>query len=379
MLKKKNKFSVNRATFVIMVILTIICLVGYCLCSYWINTDNIQALQDSFFDSLRNDYPGFDDWFRKKGSQDAFLQYENNKIIGFLYLKVEEQIVDDVMPKIYADRILKIGTFKIEAHGTKMGEQFIKIIMDYAANENVDVCYVTIFAKHDSLINLVQQFGFELYGTKGENEYRENVYLKQMKKITGDINKDFPLVNADTAKKYLLSIYPQYHSVMFPDSILTTENKKIITDVSYTNSIHKIYVCTMEQVERLKYGDIVVLYRTAESGRSAEYSAVATSICVVEDVKRQSEFDSFEDFYKYASKYSVFDKQDLRYWYNRGGCKAIKMTYNAAFKKRIVRRDLIEKIGLEREQYWGFFELTDKQFKEIAQSGGINKRLLVEN
>ena len=44
----------------------------------------------------------------------------------------------------------------------------------------------------------------------------------------------------------------------------------------------------MEQVDNLKYGDIVVLYRTAENGRSAEYSAVATSICVVEDVKEQN-------------------------------------------------------------------------------------------
>ena len=40
-------------------------------------------LQDPFFQSLRNDYPGFDDWFRGKSSQDAFVQYENNKIIGF--------------------------------------------------------------------------------------------------------------------------------------------------------------------------------------------------------------------------------------------------------------------------------------------------------
>ena len=43
-------------------------------------------LQDSFFQSLRDDYPGFDDWFRRKSDQDAFVQYENNKIIGFLYL-----------------------------------------------------------------------------------------------------------------------------------------------------------------------------------------------------------------------------------------------------------------------------------------------------
>ena len=300
-------------------------------------------LQDPFFQSLRDDYLGFDDWFRKKSKQDAFVQYENNRLIGFLYLKIEEQVVDDIFPKLYADKILKVGTFKIEAHGTKMGEQFIKVIMDYAGNENVDVCYVTIYEKHNSLIKLVQQFGFELYGTKGDDRHRENVYVKQMNKITGDINKDFPLIDINRAKKYLLSIYPRYHSVMFPD------------------------------------GDIVVLYRTGENGKSAEYSSVATSICVVEDVKRQEEFDSFQDFYKYASKYSVFDEKDLRYWYNKGGCKAIKMTYNAALKKRIVRHVLIEKVGLKRDQYWGFFELTNAQFCNIAHLGKINKILLERN
>lgn len=329
-------------------------------------------LKDPFFQSLRDDYPGFDEWFKEKKDQDAFVQYEGSQIIGFLYLKVESQIVDDVIPNICADKILKVGTFKINAHGTKMGEQFVKIIMDYAINEKVDVCYVTIFEKHESLIRLVQQFGFEYHGVKGYDDRQEKVYVKKMNYMTGNINKDFPAINMESAKKYILSIYPKYHSIMFPDSILTTENKNIITDVSYTNSIHKIYVCTMEQVENLKYGDIVVLYRTAEYGRSAEYSAVATSVCVIEDVKKQNEFASFDEFYKYASKYSVFDEADLHYWYNRGGCKAIKMTYNAALKKRIVRHELIEEIGLGREQYWGFFELTDEQFCRIVRRGGID-------
>ena len=328
-------------------------------------------LDDIFFDSLKNDYPGFGDWFKRKSEQYAFVQYDNNKIIGFLYLKVEEKSVDDVEPKIYADRVLKVGTFKIDAHGTKMGEQFIKIITDYALSQNADVCYVTIYERHSPLISLVQQFGFELYGTKGNGINKENVYLKRMKKITGNINMDFPFVDIRKFKKYLLSIYPKYHSIMFPDSILTTENKNIITDVSYTNSIHKVYVCTMEAVENLRYGDIVVIYRTAEPGKSAEYSAVSTSVCVIEEVKLQNEFESFDDFYNYASKYSVFEKDDLRNWYNKGGCKAIKMTYNAALKKRIVRHNLIEDIGLDRNQYWGCFELTDVQFEKIIKKGEI--------
>ena len=329
-------------------------------------------LQDPFFQSLRNDYEGFDAWFRKKHDQDAFVQYDDNhRIIGFLYLKVEKDLVDDTEPVIQASKILKVGTFKIEAHGTKMGEQFIKIILDYAVGEQADVCYVTIFEKHASLISLVQQFGFDFYGTKGDGAKKENVYLKRMKMTTGDINKDFPLVNSYGAKKYLLSIYPRYHSVMFPDSILTTENRKIIKDVSYTNSIHKIYVCTMDQVEKLKYGDIVVVYRTSESGKSAEYSSVATSVCVVEEVKKQNEFGDFDAFYAYACKYSVFDREDLRKWYNKGGCKTIKMTYNGAFKKRIVRHDLADGIGLDRNEYWGCMELTDEQFREIVTKGEV--------
>ena len=133
-------------------------------------------LNDPFFQSLRADYPGFDDWFKRKSEQDAFVQYDdNNKIIGFLYLKMEYDLVDDVTPNILAKRILKVGTFKIEAHGTKMGEQFIKIITDYAVNKEADICYVTIYQKHNSLINLVQQFEFELYGTKGTDSHKENV------------------------------------------------------------------------------------------------------------------------------------------------------------------------------------------------------------
>lgn len=335
-------------------------------------------INDKFFDSLKEDYCTFNNWFSTKKFEDAFVSYDDDgRIQGFLYLKIEKGCIDDVNPVIEAERILKIGTFKINAHGTKLGEQFIKIIMDYAINEDVELCYLTIYSKQKTLIKLIENFGFNHYGYKGKGENRELVYVKNMNVIYSDVNKDYPLVITKDVNKYILSIYPKYHSVMFPDSILTTENKNIITDVSYTNSIHKIYICTMG-VDILNYGDILVLYRTAENGRSAEYSAVATSICVVEEVKGQEEFASFEKFYEYASQYTVFDRDDLKYWFNRGGCKAIKMTYNVALKKRIVRHDLIEKIGLERNQYWGFFKLTDKQFKDIIYYGDINSNMIYE-
>ena len=332
-------------------------------------------LSDEFFSSLKADYPGFEQWFNLHSERKAYVLYDNDsKIKGFLHVKEEEQIVDDVRPKLYANKILKVATFKVEAHGTKMGEQFIKIIMDNAIEEKVDVCYVTIFPKHERLIELVKSFGFEEYGEKGDVSNPEKVYVKHMGKVTGDIYKDYPLISTGLANKYLLSIRPKYHSVMFPDSILTTENKNIITDVSYTNSIQKIYLCAMD-VDILKYGDLVVVYRTAEEGKSARYSSVATSVCVVEEVKSMKEFTSFEEFRSYAYQYSVFDENDLRYWYRREGAKAIKMTYNAAMQKRIVRNDLIEKIGMDGSEYWGFIPLSDEQFDKIIQLSRVNSNI----
>ena len=43
-------------------------------------------LQDPFFQSLKNDYLGFEDWFRRKSDQDAFVQYENNKIKIIIFI-----------------------------------------------------------------------------------------------------------------------------------------------------------------------------------------------------------------------------------------------------------------------------------------------------
>lgn len=329
-------------------------------------------INDPFFNSLKDDYPGFEEWFIRKRNQDVYVLYDDkNKLQGFLYLKNEIGPIKDVDPMIEVNNVLKVGTFKVNAHGTKMGERFVKIIFDFAIKNNAEMCYVTILPKQRSLIGLMNTFGFKYHGKKG----KENVYIKDMKIITGNIEYDYPLLTLGRSRKYLLSIYPKYHSIMFPDSILTTESRELISDISYTNSVHKIYVCSMN-LEELKKGDLVVVYRTKEEGKTAEYSATATSICTVEEVVSQELFGSFDEFYNYASQYSVFDKEDLRRWYIKGECKAIKMLYNVALPKRIVRHDLIEDIGLERSAYWGFFELTDEQFLSICDKGRINPNLL---
>jgi predicted nucleic acid-binding protein len=44
-------------------------------------------VSDSFFDSFRIDYPGFDSWFRRKSDEIAYICNFKNTLIGFLYPK----------------------------------------------------------------------------------------------------------------------------------------------------------------------------------------------------------------------------------------------------------------------------------------------------
>ncbi|RAW99226.1 hypothetical protein CKY04_10280 [Photorhabdus sp. S8-52] len=94
--------------------------------------------------------------------------------------------------------------------------------------------------------------------------------------------------------KYLLSIYPEFHTRLFPDSRLLTESPNIVQDVSHTNSIHKIYICAMQDVLHMKRGDIIVIYRTADKQGPARYRSVINSLCIVEEVRVINEFSTLE-------------------------------------------------------------------------------------
>ena len=134
----------------------------------------------------------------------------------------------------------------------------------------------------------------------------------------------------------------------------------------------------MKGTERLKTGDTLVIYRTAPDGKSAEYSAVATSICVVEEVKNINDFRTLDDFLKYTLSYSIFSEKELTEFFKYKKYPVIiRFTYNIALNKRIIRKSLIEDIGIERNQYWGFIKLTEQQYRNILSRGEISENLAI--
>ena len=343
-------------------------------------------LNDSFFDSLRASYPEFNEWYNKKAAAGAtaYCYYVDNELKDFLYLKIEEEELSDLTPALPAKKRLKVGTFKVdnEDRHTTRGERFMKKIMDKAIAEDVDEIYVTMFPTEElqGLIRMFEKFGFSHIADKPhEGGNAEYVLIKDMTTHVDDFKLDYPFVKKASSNKYVLSIVPEFHTHLFPDSILKNEKKyDLIQDVSETNSIYKIYLCWMQGTRNLKAGDKLIIYRTSDEEGKAYYRSVCTSVCTVCEVKTYRDFENEEEFIKYTNRYSVFKEHELRRWYkNKNYFIVIKMVYNIAFTKKVINMVMKEQVGLN-PKYWGFFKLTDAQFDKLLELGEIDERYIID-
>ena len=147
-------------------------------------------INDAFFDSLKLDYAGFEEWFKKKQSNEAqaYVTEFDGKLTSFLMLKVENEDEDykDFLKPFKPARRLKISTLKVADTGKRIGETFIKIIVEKAIKENVEEIYVTVFDKQEFLINMLESYGFKKYTKKKTSRSDggielENVLIKSIK------------------------------------------------------------------------------------------------------------------------------------------------------------------------------------------------------
>src|SRR5690606_18225287 len=113
-------------------------------------------------------------------------------------------------------------------NGFKLGERFLKIIFDNALRYDVEEIYVTIFDRTDEqkrLIELLKDWGFIYHGIKHGAGGDEHVYVRD---FVPQVNATSPNLTypffSGYGKKFIVPIYPEYHTELFPDSILRTES-----------------------------------------------------------------------------------------------------------------------------------------------------------
>jgi len=346
-------------------------------------------LNDTFFDSFKEDYEGFEKWFLKKSDEIAYVTENRGNILSFLYLKVEDKDENyfDIYPVFTPKKRLKIGTFKVISNGVRLGERFIKIIFDNAIQYRVNEIYVTIFDKREEqkrLIGLLEDWGFVLQGTKATISGNELVFVRD---FTPAFNPENPKLTFPYLTKnsniFMVPIYPDYHTELLPDSILTTESPyDFVENQPHRNAISKVYISRSFE-RNIKKGDIIVFYRTGAQNRSAYYTSVITTIAIAEG--KINAISDENDFILKCRKRSIFTDDELKEFWNRNPRFRpfiINFLYTHSFPtgKRINRKKLLELgvISGEKDELRGLKKITKKQFEIILKETNTNESLIVD-
>jgi hypothetical protein len=296
-------------------------------------------------------------------------------------VKVEgpDENYNDVTPLFSPKRRLKIGTFKVEMNGYKLGERFLKIIFDNALRQGVEEVYVTIFphsADQERLIRLLQEFGFSEHGTK-TGQYGTEIVLVRNMAPAFDVAAPaltFPYISINTPR-YIVPIWPDYHTSLLPDSILRNESPAdFVEQFPHRNAIRKAYIS--RSVNRdLHRGDTIVFYRTG-----GYYQSVATTVGVVENVYTQ--IRDAGHFISLCRKRSVFTDKELIGWWDFKKSNRpfiVEFLYAYSFTKRPNMKELIDN-GVIRDissAPRGFEPLSKDQFRTILQLAKADPRGLV--
>ena len=217
--------------------------------------------KDQFFDSLREGYPEFDDWWREKcvkQHRSCWVVYdENGQLAGLIVRKDEVAYDTDAITK--AEKILKICTFKVapESRGVKLGELLLKQVLWYAQTNGYDLTYLTTYEDQVPLMDLLEYYGFQNVGTNSNGEYiyeREfsaEALVSAKDKTPFDLAREnYPrfVVNTET-RGFGIPIKEAYHDTLYPDlweprqPDLFSGASRAETITRPGNTIRKVYLC----------------------------------------------------------------------------------------------------------------------------------------
>ena len=124
--------------------------------------------RDKIFDSLREDYKNFQDWLEEcsKTQVKAWIvkSLNSNKLEAICIYKEAKE--EDYVSYNLQRKALKLATFKVDEsyRGKKLGELMLKQAFLYCMENKFSSCWMTVFPRHEILIDFIKDFGFERIG-----------------------------------------------------------------------------------------------------------------------------------------------------------------------------------------------------------------------
>ncbi|MBC6970655.1 MAG: GNAT family N-acetyltransferase [Armatimonadetes bacterium ATM1] len=224
--------------------------------------------RDPIWQSFREDYLCFDDWFRKYQLEHrkawVIPSEDNTHIAGVV-------IVNHETAEPIGSKTLKVCSLKVEAHhgGKRYGELLMKALFTYALANQYDSLLITAFPKYDALLALLGEFGFriepELRST-GELVLTKRLRVGICSEATNDaldyhVGYGPAAVDILGPPVYVVPIIPQYHRMLFPD--LERSPTLFPGREAYGNSIRKAYL-SRSAIAVPEPGAVLLFYRSED-------------------------------------------------------------------------------------------------------------------
>jgi GNAT superfamily N-acetyltransferase len=266
------------------------------------------GLAESIFDSLRDDYKHFDEWFRKScqlGQREAFVIAGGDSLAGICILKDEDD-EEYGLPS----RRLKLCTVKVaEPHRRqRFGALLIKAALDNAIRRSRTGVYVTVFDRQQELIRLLEDLGFEIapqVTALGElvlwrplippPEAEDELDGFEFNRRYGphNLKLDVPI--------HIIPIQPQWEERLFPEGRRQLEI--VSENAACGNDLRKAYL-SHASTQQLRRGDLVVFYRSSDE-------QAVRFVAVVEDTLRSTESSEIVRFVGTRTVYTAEEIEEM--------------------------------------------------------------------
>lgn len=274
-----------------------------------------------FFDSIRQSYDGFDDWFQKCAETQRkcwCIENEDNEVVAICIYKQEHDSILTDNGETISGRILKLCTFKVDSsvRGKKLGERLLYIAFDYCVKNNFDWVYMHMFGKEqETLVGLCNDYGFYCLGKYKQDD----VYIKPMKLMDDSTSSLDSLIryypffkDNETVSKFIIPIQPKYHEDLFPD-LSKMKGSLFEKDQSlYScqgNTIKKAYLCH-SRIKSIQKGDIVLFYRS-DDRKSIQCMGIVEDVMFSEDIDEIFPIIAKRTVYNYWDLQNILKKRTL--------------------------------------------------------------------
>ncbi len=340
---------------------------------------NTISLEDSLFNGLREDYPSFDEWWRNKCVKErrpCWVVYDGD-LAGIIVRKDESG--SDTQAKGLAEKILKICTFKVrpERRGVKLGELLLKKAFWYSQKNKYDLIYLTVYKKQESLIDLIEFYGFECTDQlrNGELIYEKKFSSGPLASIDQTKNFDLARLNYPRfvthrdVRAFGVPIKEEYHDILFPD--LKNVDQTDLFEFSGMiggprrpgNTIRKVYLCRSPS-NIGPPGSLLFFYK----GRSKfPPSQALTAIGVFEGL---SVARSLRELMALTGGRSVYSESSLRAWNasQERPVKILNFLLSGYIEPPIRIEELQETNVFGRHPPQSIFEIPNEKIQEILRN-----------